>query len=543
MNDMGKIVSFERGPDFLHARAVKHRDRDPMEALNLLHRAIGLSPREPLYRLEEAELLSELGCPLPSILVLSRTLTGTDHSPAEGWFGLACNLFSLGYFAAAADALLLCLSAQPEGEYAEQAVGLLASLQYARAVSRRGERQKRRAETLLNLSVRLMQEERFPQARGTLTRALVLDPGSTQADLLMVQAELKCGLPERAAERARVLLPNLSPSATLQLALWLAQTPGQEALADESLATLERAELDADQRSARLHVLMYLNRRDEVHRLLPDALRLAAPYDLTLLNAAAADSVREGQMENAEKYWRSMLRLRPADGIAGWYLEHLPEPGAEIPLLPALPAEVTRALRAECETSPEGARLLTLSHWALDALENDALTALCPALALCPDEEAEGVLREALAHPMLGVVAKQAVLEALRRRGAKGPYLYCNAASVRLLPEEEGHALPDSRSLARLLTEADEAAIDLCPHCRMELVRLWAVLSRRLSAHPVSRPDRLAPALLLFAGQKAGRSEEGEYLDEYALMRRFRITRRRLRRDAALLRHFTKEDE
>ena len=500
MNDMGKIVSFERGPDFLHARAVKHRDRDPMEALNLLHRAIGLSPREPLYRLEEAELLSELGCPLPSILVLSRTLTGTDHSPAEGWFGLACNLFSLGYFAAAADALLLCLSAQPEGEYAEQAVGLLASLQYARAVSRRGERQKRRAETLLNLSVRLMQEERFPQARGTLTRALVLDPGSTQADLLMVQAELKCGLPER-------------------------------------------AELDADQRSARLHVLMYLNRRDEVHRLLPDALRLAAPYDLTLLNAAATDSVREGQMENAEKYWRSMLRLRPADGIAGWYLEHLPEPGAEIPLLPALPAEVTRALRAECETSPEGARLLTLSHWALDALENDALTALCPTLALCPDEEAEGVLREALAHPMLGVVAKQAVLEALRRRGAKGPYLYCNAASVRLLPEEEGHALPDSRSLARLLTEADEAAIDLCPHCRMELVRLWAVLSRRLSAHPVSRPDRLAPALLLFAGQKAGRSEEGEYLDEYALMRRFRITRRRLRRDAALLRHFTKEDE
>ena len=123
-------------------------------------------------------------------------------------------------------------------------------------------------------------------------------------------------------------------------------------------------------------------------------------------------------MENAEKYWRSMLRLRPADGIAGWYLEHLPEPGAEIPLLPALPAEVTRALRAECETSPEGARLLTLSHWALDALENDALIALCPALALCPDEEAEGVLREALAHPMLGVVAKQAVLEALRRRGA-----------------------------------------------------------------------------------------------------------------------------
>ena len=531
MSETGKIVSFQRGPGFLHDRAVKKRDRDPMDALSLLHRAEAMSPEEPLYAMEEAQLLSELGCPLDSILVLARAMCCPEPA-VEGYFGLACNLFAMGYVSAALDALALYLAIDQAGQYADEAMNLISSLKFAEMLGKRGSREKRRTAALLNRAIYCMQEERFGRARDMLLSCLRRDPHMREAALVLVEADLKTGREGQACRLVRSLAPGARTGEILQMALWLSMAGGQEELVDELIGMLSQANLDEDQRALKLQIYLYLDRREEAHRMLPD-MQNAAPYDRALLGAAAADAYAHGSAENAEKYWRGAQRIRPTDGIAGWYLAHPPTDELP-PLAPRLSDGATRALREDCAAGR--GELIPLARWALDALENQAFSDLCPRLALCEDPEAEALLREALAHPMLGVDAKQHVLTALRERGAKGPLLYCNAASVRLYSAGDMNIRMD-RSAYRLLWEADEAIISCAPDCRLALLANWAALIRRAQALGRTPLFSLTPALVAHTAEEAGES-----IDRRGLAREFRITPRRLTHDIALIARALRKD-
>ncbi len=183
---------------------------------------------------------------------------------------------------------------------------------------------------------------------------------------------------------------------------------------------------------------------------------------------------------------------------------------------------------------------MELAHWALDALENQAFVLLCPALTASSDPEAEYVLREALVHPMLSSVTKQHALHALSDRGAKAPYLYCDAAHVRLYDDTEHCAdQPLPRALYRLLWQADEAASEISPACRESLFTLWLSLASREPKLPAGLHLRsLTPALLALAGKRTHSP-----VADADLTRRFRITRRRLHHETALLERVLREEE
>ena len=522
----GNVVAFQKSADFLRECAARNQHSDLLRALDFLHRALELEPGNADILMEEAELLNEMDCPYESTLALGRAVSG-GRVPREACFGLASNLVSMGLLDPAICALRLYLAENAQGENARSARELL-SLTQLGVEARFQSRRTRRASRLCAGAIRLMRAGRYERARLLVQRALRDDPQNRQ--LLMMQ--VKCDLYTGRAEDARALADYLSRDGgeddLLMLALVLSEKEGNDDLIERLLG--DQSTQEPEECLAVFRICLNRGDGERIHRLLPRLLR-DAPYDRGVLHAAAMDALKYGQNEEkARWYWQRMLRIRPSDGLAA---QCLACPEADGPWQARLSGERTRELMEQCERP--GEQLIPLTRWALDAQQEDALRLLCPQLAreACP--EAEALLREALAHPMLEAGVKQLALSALVRRGARPPYLYVTGEEVALQAEACAAHRPAPHALEPLFEAACAGMETICPEARERLERLWRELAARYDVRrDPRRIERLAPALICLAMEEDG---------AHRVARLYGLSERRLRFDAARLRGILRRNE
>ena len=525
MDAQGKVVAFEKTPEFLRECAARYVDSDPLRALDFLRRARELEPENAGILLEEAELLNGIGRPQESLLTIARACA-FGELPAEACYGLASNLLALGMLEPALQAMRIYVARETEGENARNArevlsvFGMLDNTQSRRAVY---------ASSLAQRAVWLIRTGRYDRALRLIDRALAQQSDSRQLLIMKVKCCLHTGREETARDLAKYLARNEFEDDLPLLAQVLSEKPGNEALLEQLLESFS-SDTDVGVLLTQLRVYVNLDCGDRIHSLLPRLLR-EAPYDRGALHAAAMDALRNGREENARWYWRQMLRIWPGDAVAE---ESLRRADLEGPWQASLSEERVRELQQAC--FQPGDSLFFLARWALDACDGRALLRLLDALAQSPEREGELLLREVLAHPELPDALKLHALQALVRRGSSAPYVWVSASGVWLLGENDRPDWDVSAGLKRLLDCARTGLDDICPEGQTTLERLW----RRLCGLGRAMPhgERLTPALLALTLQERDQNAKiGRLASQYGQ------SERRLRFDAARLRVLLKIHE
>ena len=525
MDAQGKVVAFEKTPEFLRECAARYVDSDPLRALDFLRRARELEPENAGILLEEAELLNGIGRPQESLLTIARACA-FGELPAEACYGLASNLLALGMLEPALQAMRIYVARETKGENARNARELLALFGLLnRTQSRRGGY----ASALAQRAVWLIRTGRYDRALRLIDRALAQQSDSRQLLIMKVKCCLHTGREETARDLAKYLARNEFEDDLPLLAQVLSEKPGSEALLEQLLESFS-SDTDAGALLTRLRVYVNLGCGDRIHSLLPRLLR-EAPYDRGVMHAAAMDALRSGNEENARWYWRQMLRIWPGDAVAAEALRRADPQG---PWQACLSEERTRELRQAC--FEPGDSLFSLARWALDACDGRALLRLLDALAQSPEREGELLLREVLAHPELPDALKLHALQALVRRGSSAPYVWVSASGVWLMGENDRPDWDVSAGLKRLLDCARTGLDEVCPSGQATLDRLWKRLCGLGRAMP--HGERLTPALLALTLQECGRDEKISRLAS-----QYGQSERRLRFDAARLRVLLKIHE
>ena len=522
MSTQGKVVAFEKTPEFLRECASRYAQSDPLRSLDFLHRAREIAPEDAQTLLAEAELLSEMGCALESTLLLAR-VAAQGELPSEACYGLASNLVVMGLLEPGQQALRLYLSREGAGENAESARHLISLLEMHRQTQ---PRRMRHAIGLSSWAVWLIRTGCHERARALLERALACAPDSRQLLIMKIKCDLYTGREQEARGLASYLGKNEFEGDFLTLALVLSEKEGNEELVDQLLDGYLEGNTDPELTLLQLRVYLNQGCGDRIHRLLPRVLR-EAPYDRSVLHAAAMDALKYGgSEETARWYWQCMQRIRPEDAVAAHCLA---EADADGPWTLKLSEARTQALRENC--LHPGESLLKLARWAVDAQESEAFSRLLEPLSQSSESEAEIILREALAHPGLSEAVKRQTALVLAARGAKEPYLWVSPSGAYLL---RGGELPDKvlpDGLNRLLSLARDSMGVGCPEALPVLERLWKRLTRcgNLRTFPI-RDERMMPVLLALALQEAGYDER---VPRLALQ--YGWSERRLRFDAARL--------
>lgn len=501
MSGQSKVVDFRNSAEFLRECAARHAESDPLRALDFLRRAREEAPEMCAIDREEADVLSRMGCPYEATLALARSTAG-ERLPGESWFELAGSLMSMGLLRPALEALRLYLAQGPNGENADAARELLALIGLSRE-ARPGKRRACLAAGVAVQAARLVGEARYEQARRVVERGLRWRENDRQLLILKVKCDLYTGREEEARELAAQLMKNEFADDLLTLGLVLSERAGNDALIERILDIYLPCTLEAETRLAVFRLC--LNREDEprLRSLLPGLLR-EAPYDRGVLHAAAVATLKSGRREDACWYWRQMLRIRPGDALAAQCLEADAADSWRL----RLKDERTEQLRAAC--LQPGERLIELARWALDMQENDALRRLCPELAECPAREAELILREALAHPFLRDEVKRSALAALRRRGARSPFLLITQEGVRCLEGEYEEICSLPHALERLRGSALAALEQLAdaPETHRALEEVWqAAIDSQEARRLLRRNGGGTAALLALTLERCGRED------------------------------------
>ncbi|WP_100405410.1 tetratricopeptide repeat protein [Bacillus solitudinis] len=128
-----KIVPFFRSGDyFFHRGIVAYRKNHLQRAVKLFERAVKLTEKEPVFHVQLAAVLSELGEYDRSNDILTTILKEQGDGQAECYFFMANNYAYLGLFERAETAVERYLKLCPDDEFTDDARDLLELLQFER---------------------------------------------------------------------------------------------------------------------------------------------------------------------------------------------------------------------------------------------------------------------------------------------------------------------------------------------------------------------------------------------------------------------------
>ena len=455
------VMPFQQDAGFFARRALKkQRDGQFQQAVVLLRHALEAAPDHAEYLLDMAETYSEMGCPIESNRCLLR-LMALQPALSVCWFGLSCNLFAMGNVQGAQLAALEYLEREPQGEYGEQAAGMIAAIQQAQQVHRPPERRQLRVYRLNERAAARLNGEHPAQAVRLLEKSLaMLDTPDTRA--LYAFALSEAGRPKEAVRAANEALRrrHLSGEARVN-ALWALINGGARSHALRLTALMDKRRLEPYELRRALDAQLSLKRDRSMQAQLSQALRLS-PFDRALLHAQAAAFYNEGDAERALVWWRHMLEINPADALAAICVDAVTgdcPPERPIPMTLLLPRALAQAQR-DIIRAEDGPALITACRWALlngsphAAPQRDGVAFLAARrLGALEDGESELLLREALIEPTLAPAVKLAVREALARRGAAKPLLEIGRDTLSPAPQES-RAIAPTRALKACLAAA-----------------------------------------------------------------------------------------
>lgn len=128
-----KIVPLVQSGDYFFRRGMKaYRNNHLQRAIKLFERAVKLTSTEPVFHVQLAAVLSEIGEYERSNEILKRVLAEEGDEIAECYFFIANNDAYLGQFEKAERAVLRYLELQPNDRFSPDARDLLELLQFER---------------------------------------------------------------------------------------------------------------------------------------------------------------------------------------------------------------------------------------------------------------------------------------------------------------------------------------------------------------------------------------------------------------------------
>ena len=452
-----KVVPFDRSAAYVHHRAMKNRrDNNVVDALELLRRAVENSPDNAEYKLDLAELLSEMGCVSQSNRLLLDMLED-KKAPSECYYGLALNLLSVSDISGARRALWRYRGADPQGAHALDARRIDDQIQVYQMYSRPYSRRAFRASRLADLACERMKQDAFSQAARLFARSLELEPERDEVRALYATALELLGRHREALRQARRAAASEDASPR---ALCLAAQMYHIAHMDRQCRLMAERAMALRPQGMEMRMLIYTLAEAGMDREIGECARLAmqqTPYDRQLLHIRAVSLVRTGgSQDQAMKFWARILRIDPEDTIAEYYLraagagelrERLPEYAYQVPREEVLArlTYVAEHLATQMENIEavwrEDARFRALLKWCLTVDNPQFRRAAVTTLAALDDPEAEATLREVLTRPEVACDMKVNALLLLRMRGAD---------MERALPpsmDEHESVLPDAEEL------------------------------------------------------------------------------------------------
>ena len=320
MSEKPNVVPFERDADFLRQRALKNqKDNHLIDALELMRKAVEAQPDNDEYRMELAQLLTEVGCPERSNREWLTLIYDPDNR-GRCFYGMAMNQLAQGDTQTAQKLLNECIyhatGMEEAGRQLRDQIDLLEAMRIR-------PRRVRHIQTAVEKACLRLYAGDVGLARRSLRQILEKAPDQADARALLGLAEAMDGNLQEAVSQVEQALPQRDGDGrTLCVAAEVYHMAGADDKARELLIQETREMRPQDKwQMLTISTLFENGLYQRAWDWTKDAL-VTRPYDRALLHMMALLSLHLGQgAQAAAGYWHRIRRIDPEDTIAAYYLE------------------------------------------------------------------------------------------------------------------------------------------------------------------------------------------------------------------------------
>ena len=527
MSKDSNIVPFERNADYIYNRAMKNlRDNNVVDAIELMRHAINKTPDNQKYKLDLAEMYSEIGYHEQSDRLLLDVAAKGD-APAECFYTLAVNRVNENDLAGAKRALESYKIRTIGYEPMPQAELLDSELEFYGALDSGLDRKQRRAYRMAENACELLRREDMFGARRLFERSLNIMPLHSDTRALYAMVLMLCGEDDNARSEARKAIAG--KDATIRSMCVAANVLSNVGAYDEAVGVIRKI-IDIKPRNNELRMLIYAMCEMNMYTELMDSVRLAlqeTPYDKLLMHIMAVSVLKNGgSLEEASNFWLRILRIDSEDTVAGFFHDsaaagilesdelnyeyQVPEKEREA-RLKYIVSKLGGGIENISKTWNEEPRFRMMLQWALSTGETQFVYVAMAVYAAIDDENAVSLLREALYNSHIPSELKSYIASIIKFKGYDlSKYLPPDA-------DERDGFLPDADEILSKLPVGQRQLIRLAgdimeAYCGRSALSALAIIwctyreGRKLFTDPLIRTEAAAAALvynyLIIHGEK-----------------------------------------
>jgi tetratricopeptide (TPR) repeat protein len=437
-----KVLDFKRRGDF-HARiANRYADRgDFLQALAFFRRAISDEPKNMDHKLGLAALYSDMYCYEKSNQLLFRIVRESETELTECYYGMGCNFMGMQDLLQARDSFLLYLQQDPDGSFALDAEDMLMFI----------EDEVEAREDSENIPPDFQEQAdagKVALDRSEIQAAIdLLDPVVEQAPQLfyarnnLALAHYLAGNVEIAKRHARVVLDMDRDNihALCNMAIFEGLDVNNEAVLQYLERAAKLAALSPDEAYKAALTMFESGRMSDALGFFEQALAFS-PYDVRTLFSVGVCAYNIADYTKAQRYFNDMTQVEEDGGIGAFYrqmVKRAQDGDAEPPLSLMMQVPLYEAVRRVKYLNEmtkrelhhiermwrEDSQFKSYAKWALNLADCNVQNAMVDLLGIIGDAEAEETLRMYLMAPDVMRDQKNRTMSALKRMGAKEPYV------------------------------------------------------------------------------------------------------------------------
>lgn len=427
-----KIIPMALDADFFFERALRHLDKnDYSKALKYFWRIVDVEPNDPVHYCNLAGLLSEMGRFKESNGLLLHVVEKLDPNLTECYYFLANNYAYLEESESSFKYIHRYLDADPQGEYAEEALEMLAYIsEEIEDVDEEADEEEKKQFILHYKAKSLLEEGKFYEATKKL-KAMVEDyPDFLAARNNLALAYFYQGNQLKAIEQAELVLDKDSANihALCNLAIFYQSSNNKKRL-DNFLVILRKILPFQRENLYKLATTFaILGDHDMAYKHLSQIIRNGEILNSTLLHYGAVAAYNTGNYSTAIKWWEQILKIDKSSDVARYYLETTlsgRDEGITLSVFAyqyELPFEqIVNSLKGN-PAIHNNSYTLSSFIWGLKNGDEKTKEQILLGLALLNNDKAEKALRDFLISDDESYILKKKTLVALNEIQAIPPY-------------------------------------------------------------------------------------------------------------------------
>jgi tetratricopeptide (TPR) repeat protein len=437
------ILFFEQTGSFYQRRALRHMDRNNyFDALGYYRKAIEKEPGNIQFRLELAELYTEMGYFDESNQLLLELMQNTNPDNPDCIFAMGCNFMGMQEFMKAQETFDKYLDVAPDGEFTNDVEDFLDMLQMQDTLERQQRQSMGRDMSLAMKGKDLLDNGEYAEAIRLFTGLLERDPS-----LVFVRNNLAlacyCNKElDRAIEITEEILGQHPHSlhANCNMAIFCHEK-GDDARVAEAVGAIQRLTTEDPEEIHKICITFCeLGMHADAQRMLKQLLTYYA-FDKKVLHYLAVAHFNLEQYPAALEHWNRILKLDPGNTVAGYYRNlcnqyitrelpqrqlsyHYQVPFDEIirriKYLNDCVRLSVQELRWHWDNDHE---FYSIVNWGLEINDIIIKKAVINLIASFRDAKAEGLLRSYILRRHEPDEVKQEIFALLNQIGAKEPYV------------------------------------------------------------------------------------------------------------------------